>query len=467
MVRYFARIESDEPGNPEDSNTRTIILDAIRADWIGFATGPFRIDDNFQSADGAARAYWMRAFNGELDEPDPFEGAPIVRMEVTLAQDGGIPPLLRNRRRPWFEVDTEWLDGIAATVYVSGSKGLFDEEVGDTQLGQFRVAQAAQALAQIFDMQTWPNASETEVKGALSRTPAFSQLLAIDVGQGGANALIDPSGTPQLYFDVGAGMGRHAKTTPSALAFCLCESETIVLSHWDTDHWAGARADPRLLGLTWVVPRQRIGVSHSKLANDILRAGGHVRVYSLKTPIVVPLHWQTDRWGQRQYPADQWLALTPCVGKSRNDSGFALWVSDVARQLEWLLTGDASYDVIPPSAYGFPLAAVTASHHGARQPRVGSMVPQRRAAGYSKLLYSFATPNTFGHPNRKSVVDGESQGWRHGAFVARFDPTAGDVLATGFGDNFTDRGSVAAGWRERPRAPRHLDGCVASTVVIR
>ena len=264
-------------------------------------------------------------------------------------------------------------------------------------------------------------------------------------------------------------MGRHSGSTPPNLSFCACRGQPIVLSHWDTDHWAGARLEPRFLAHVWIAPRQRIGPSHTKLASDILHAHGDILIYASKKAVEISLQWENPRWVKQHAGPDQRLSLVPCTGRNRNDSGLAMRVRDIERELEWLLTGDASYDAIPASPTPVDYAAVTASHHGAKQPRIGSVIPARttRAEKYARLLYSFATPNSFGHPHPKAVHDSARQGWRHGPMVVPYAAAKFDALATGLGDTQRARASVAAGWRRRPLLPKHLLECVNDMEIVR
>ena len=469
MTSYFARLDRVIPGD-NDVPLR-VLLDAIRTDWSGFESGPFALSANMESADAPARSYWQSLFSNGLVETDAFEDAPIVQIEVSDPRDRSLPRQLLNPRRPWLQVETEVDDGIGAIIYSPGEKGLFDEQVEDSIANEVVLTESAAALSRIFDMQSWARADAGEVYEILSGVSALSQMISIDVGQGSALALADTAGKPRLYFDVGAGMGRHSSTTPTDLTFCVCNPKAIVLSHWDTDHWIGARADPRLLKQIWIAPLQRVGPSHAKLANDILIAGGDIKIYASKQSVSVPLYWNKPKWGLRSKTPDQQLSLVPCSGKSRNDSGFALRILDFNRSLQWLLCGDASYDVIPqpPAEESVEYAVVTASHHGALQRRKGSVIPPAPARNgrYARLLYSFGLPNHFGHPHASTVTANAIQGWRHGAMIAPYNPKRQDVLATGLGDLLQSRASVAGGWRRRPLVAHHLIACVPGYRFVR
>lgn len=464
MTKYFARAEAPSVSREES----IVVLDAIRADWSGFESGPFALAANMGEEDSPASRYWQAVFQVGPSVPDAFEGAPVVRIEMDSSIDGSIPRLVRDERLPWLEFDVGDTPGAAASMFEPGTKGLFDSEEVDAQVGNFSESEYSVALDRIFDMASWPDADQDELSHALWAVPAVSQIVAFDVGQGGANALIDTKGVPRLYFDAGAGMGRHAKSTPANLSFCVCRHPPIILSHWDTDHWAGARADPRLLSHVWIAPRQPIGITHAIFANDILRNRGTVLIYSSKSVFTYGLRWDQFRWGNPGPRPNQILSIVPCTGTSRNDSGLALVVHDQDRDLDWLLTGDASYSAIPHTFAADRLVVVTASHHGAQQPR-RSFIPARTSntAAYSRLLYSFAQPNAFGHPHPKTISDNSARGWRHGAMVAPYLAAGMDALATGLGDTTRPRASLSAGWRRRPLLPRHLLDCLVGLEILR
>jgi beta-lactamase superfamily II metal-dependent hydrolase len=454
VTRYYARAEVVD-GN----GAQVVVLDAIRSDWLGFASGAFALDANMEANDPPAVAFWRRLFMGEAIEGNPLQGAPIVRVELESLPPEWMSVSDSDLEMSWLEFETVKQHGVAGELFEDGDSGLFDSDGQGVMVSVPVLSVFEPALDRIFDMHSWPSASTDRITSQLDGVPAFSQVLAIDVGQGGSNALIDPAGEPQLYFDVGAGMGKHARSTPPDLQFCHCAQAPIILSHWDTDHWAGARVDARLLEHTWIVPRQKIGPTHSKFAIDILVSGGCILICDDPSILNVSLFWQNSRRSAQTPGPDQILTIVPCIGKSRNDSGLALRVRDELRQLDWLLTGDASYDKIPASNSPVEFAAVTASHHGAKQPRVRSLIPTRTIPSnkYARLLYSYATPNKFGHPHPRAVGDSAGQGWRHASSAAPGGPNGLDVLATGTGRG---RPSIAAGWRRRPLLPRHLMSCL-------
>jgi hypothetical protein len=79
----------------------------------------------------------------------------------------------------------------------------------------------------------------------LASVGVVDTLVAYDVGQGTALGLLCGSEDARLFFDLGGGAYGNKKTRPNPLRFCWRANPPIVLSHWDTDHWAGETSDRR------------------------------------------------------------------------------------------------------------------------------------------------------------------------------------------------------------------------------
>jgi len=315
----------------------------------------------------------------------------------------------------------------------------------------------AAALNAVFDMDAWPDASASDVVSALGSAGCGSvdTLVCFDIGQGSASALVCPHGYPAYYYDVGRGSGRNRATSPARVDFCTCLDPPVILSHWDTDHWVGAKGHSRLHGQTWVTPRQKISTTHTLLANDILKAGGRVLVVPAGTP---PMRWTVG--GQE-------FDLRRCTATSgRNGTGLALVVTDKASGRAWVLTGDAAYNELPHAVPAY-IAALVAPHHGADMG--SASVPFGRSShAYARLIYSFGPGNTFGkkkspvqHPVQAAVLAHMGAGWVHGSWAP---PPPGhrvagsDVLATGAHAS-THLDGAAATFAGGSPSLHHLSGC--------
>lgn len=442
-------LDSLEEEDPIDSY---LVLDAVDAEWRGFLESQwFSLNINVESDGQRARDYWLALFSGDGPPEDPFESMDTAQLVLPPR----LIPAELLRENTWFEVLVD--DAVDGGVQLHLNNGTNDEIVTRAAISDWGPSSNAQVLDAIFDMSSWPRADRQQIERALGKGPVSTTLIALDVGQGSANALVGTDGRPHVYFDVGRG-GQNYR----GIKFCTCAKPTIVLSHWDTDHWLGVRSDASLLTATWIVPIQQLGPTQTRLANDILRARGAILVNPFKSVSAVvarPAHWSYG------YGANQSLEILKCTGTNRNDSGQALKVDDNNRDLSWLLTGDAAYDVIPTGSHSHPLSALTVSHHGAEQTRHASIPPRRQRNGYARLIYSFGHANRWNHPRAGAVWLHKNQGWLHqlgwdDGKEPGIAAASGDVLATNAVNTPANPSSVAAGWKRRPLVPHHLQQCI-------
>lgn len=498
--KFYARLEGSvggdsqrAPRDQDESRNAVIAFDAVNADW--FASGQesfFAFDEGLEDS---VRDYWSGLSRGsQSDSPDdPYGPVPASRVEVSLRPG-----------HPWFkqvlELGDQWVElnlGETGEDKVDVFRGLFDPDPGVARIsGRPRPVHArlARQLSTAFDMEPWPDASDEDLNGLFDSLPPIEQLISFDVGQGTATCLArtcwcllcrdaldienhstvaygDPSwiyehlyccteevcacGLPVCYFDLGCGVYRNARTRPRNTQFCNCSDPPVILSHWDTDHWAGALEDTRFLRSRWVAPRQRIGPSHVKFASEILQSGGSILIVPDNTPSV--------RWSDHR----QSLKLSRATGKDRNTSGLIMQVRNRCAGKNWLLTGDADYEHV--ANLPDEVAAMTVPHHGASKCKVSPPAPSNKSA--SRLLYSFGPGNKHGrngvsHP-RSATGEAHAQagwsapGWNSGTpgdAVAK-----GTTLATAKHPN-DHLGWAAAGWDRKPSPPRHLMRCLGVTI---
>ncbi|HEY3945624.1 MAG TPA: hypothetical protein VGL78_10385 [Solirubrobacteraceae bacterium] len=262
-------------------------------------------------------------------------------------------------------------------------------------------------LARRTSMDQVADASEEELERALPRF-RVDGAAAYDVGQGNCNALLQ-DGVPRLYFDFGGGVIGNRRSFPAALqAFCLGADPTIVLSHWDWDHWSSANRQPDSYEQTWIVPRQQktLRPVHATFLGRLLR---HRRV------LVWPDSLQILSRGDYR--------LIKCLGspRSTNDSGLALIAEHHAgnEKLRMLFPGDACYDYIPSSC-DTPLVALVAAHHGAN---VGARQIPQPAGDDATLVYSYGAGNSYPHPSPAGRA--VHSGWQHVLETAHRNPDLG------------------------------------------
>ena len=268
---------------------------------------------------------------------------------------------------------------------------------------------AGQMLERLVNLDSFPDASESELADALKPVGPAEHVACYRVGQGNCCAAIR-EGFPVMYFDFGGGCCANESTYPAGMRFCFTQSPPIVLSHWDKDHWiSGLRFDDAQKA-TWIVPRQKLGPSHLDFANKV-RQRGKLLVWGNTAPSML-----TTALGQ----------FARGTGKGRNHSGIAclatldLQSRGSVEMPHVLLPGDAAYRHVP-GAFKQGLQYVVASHHGGNQR--GDVAPV--ATGEGIALYSFGSGNTCGHPHPLALARHKAAGWK------RRDTTGGHVLLGG------------------------------------
>lgn len=449
--RAFARMDDIEPIAPRDDDSLTFILDAVDADWKGFESGEdFDLDK--ESTIVRIEERWKRRFSGDQDtDPDTYDRVPVYRLEFTLPRGHRWFELVPRTEEPWVALElTDNKTDVPVAVY----GGLFAPPVPAFLHSPPTAAVPSKTLNAIFDMNSWPDASAAELTGTLVPRCELEALVCFDVGQGLASALVCKCGMPIYYFDVGCGSGRNTPTAPQRIDFCTCEQPPIILSHWDTDHWAGAKMQHLLHASHWIVPRQTISTSHVLHANDILKAGGTILVVGHGA---APITWSS---GLQDYD------LSRCTGTGRNGTGLALVVKDQASNREWVLTGDAGYNLLAQPKPG-DISAMVVPHHGADMGP-GSIPFRRSGASYARLLYSFGPNNGHGpnnppvrHPVTAAVAAHTNASWSHGAWTPATPATilaGGDVLATAT-HKTTHLQGAGASWTGTKPALSHLATC--------
>ncbi|OIS90684.1 hypothetical protein [Brucella cytisi] len=445
--RSYAKLDQIEPPNLEGAKDILFAFDAIDTEWLGFREELLSLES--RSDTKAVLQRIASSVMREIGGSDPFDDLPIYRIEITLKRQNLLAKKFLDAGDVWFEIELDPQGELEVDVF----GGLFMEPVPARLAHLPRPAAPSAMLTCLFGMDDWPDASEEDLVSALKVGCRMEHLVMFDVGQGSATALICGCGQPVIYFDVGCGVYRNAKTRPNQISFCTHEPPLVILSHWDADHWAAATLDRRLLGMTWIAPRQSISQTHKVFGNEILKAGGRILIVP---PTLSPLLWNE---------IDQGLELRRCTGNDRNGSGLALVVEDHFSQRGWLLTGDAAYNLVPGLLPG-DLAAVVVPHHGADMGPAS--IPPSVGSGYTRLLYSFGPDNAHGrtsvrHPTAAAVRAHEAAGWSRGAWVLStpaMNLAGQPVLATASHLSTHEQG-IVVGWTgsSSPGLLNHAASC--------
>lgn len=253
-----------------------------------------------------------------------------------------------------------------------------------------------------FSLDGVPDAEIEEIYNKLNGRD-YHFLAIYNVGQGSCNAICDYRGKPQLYFDLGGGYRNESFTYPSNLQLCNCDSPTIVLSHWDGDHWLSIRKFPTFETSAWVVPRQKLSADALSTAEAIY-IKGNLLIWPKN------LHRLLFDFGE----------ILKCNGKTINDSGLAvIYINDHRRFVrETLLPGDAKYKHIP-FIEGKRFNNLVVTHHGGVNPTV---VPLPKFYKSNYHIYSYGLNNSHGHPREATELLHSGAGW-----LKRFDTVHGHI----------------------------------------
>jgi hypothetical protein len=310
-----------------------------------------------------------------------------------------------------------------------------------------------------------------------------------DYGQGDCSAIVDEDGDPVVFFDMGGGKGTGSTTHPWHVdwgveakfatapwrhKFPVVKNQpTVILSHWDGDHYSTAyylthRAmkskivpddAPDVRSLKWLVPRQ---CRHpSKLAF----------VAELNDVACWPEQVTRHRF---QISGRTVLQVERCVGTREkgydpNLDGLALLVErlDGNDNVEerMLLPGDAPYAYIPSCRDGQldKVIALLAFHHGSKTHLAQAERAIPVAAGdMHDIVYTYGLKPSgercFQHPSAEAIDAYVKRGWnRVGHPAGTIDPWPPGPDALG---DPMDRGDVLLTF-SAPDAPVRAAVCPA------
>lgn len=444
--RSYGKLDQIEPLNAGVSERAgTFSLDVVDAGWSEFAIGGSFDLSNPTLLQSVVSDYWAFLFRRGPPQTDPYDSAPVYRIEITSSPgDAWYKELVNLSEEEWVLIELEGDGRHDADVFGA----LLQAIPVPARLKRItRAIPQTSALNVIFSPDTWPNAETADIQDALSKTPALEYLVGLDVGQGAAIGLADANEDIHMYFDLGGGVYRNAPTRPNPLRFCWRMNSPIVLSHWDADHWSGESSDPHALPRTWIAPRQNMTTTHILFVNRMLKAGGTLLMWGAAAPSTISV----------TIAGSHTLELRRCTGPTnkRNGSGIAAVVEHFATRNQWLLTGDAGYHEI--GTHPSSPVAIVVPHHGADMGT--SSVPPGKPASYTRLFYSFGPGNRHGrHPGVQhptSAAMAAHSYWNHGSWTAASPGNSvagGEILASASHPGSHLNG-VVMGWSSAPPVP--------------
>lgn len=439
-------------------------FDLIDAKWLDTELGNIPLERDRKGRFQSSGRSWL--LNKKNSGENPFEYAPLYRLVLTeelkdLIEFGGLfHKFLRATLKETIEfAHDRWIEFQCLSTFFSGAipaivyPGLFGPALPAFTRGTFVTAHKHKQLTNLHDLNFFPNILTHQVKEAFAKSNSDG-LAVYDVGQGNANALLESQhNVPTMYYDLGAGVYANQNTTPNDLRFCFTYKPTILLSHWDGDHWAGAYAtkvDGKYPALKqkWIAPLQEVSTIHMAFSFDIWISGGQIEIYDAPVGTVEEID---NASGHK-------IRFWRGIGYDRNDSGIVIEVENKKEvgNPSWLLTGDCDYIYFPTAYVQKNQSAIVAPHHGA-DLRKKSPVPAPPSKGYARLIYSCGPENTHSgtsHPTKNGVKAHETAGWRHENLYfnnpGHSSPPGATIRATGFHFPHASRGGILVGWTTSP-----------------
>lgn len=283
------------------------------------------------------------------------------------------------------------------------------------------------------------------------RVIAIRGVRSIHVGQGDCVALTgeDQAGRllPILFFDIGGGCGRCASTFPHYPdlekimdSIELVAQPTIILSHWDKDHYFCATRLAATETLNWLVPRQKVGpyaVRFSlKLTNALcFPVDSPSQRYRLTDNVDLYLE-RVDGIRPGSRSQDKNLCGLACTIVLRDERG-----NDEERIV---LPGDAPYQYIeslnghgPGTRPMGTISCLFAFHHGSRthlnSETARAALRQNHTA--HRLVFTYGldcdNSNNFNHPAKDAMRFYRSKGWQKRKNTASTKPDTTSTVTEG------------------------------------
>lgn len=363
--RAYARVDSVERVGIERGEVLAY-LDAIDASW-------FEEHPTEEPFGEASRRMPTSVFSWAADDSETLAG--------DLLQPGS-----------WLEVDR---DEATSAVTLQHFSSLFTDPMDVRASLRPIPPNLSNRLNRAFSLADVQEATPDQIRDALRLKSDGPYITVLDVGQGGA---IEVEGDGRrVYFDFGGGVLGNQRTFPKRFlsSDCVPQGATVVLSHWDWDHWSSAMRLPDVaFDWNWLVPRQPLGAVHRAFAWELI-ARNRLRIWPDNVAYV-----ESDT-----------LRVERCVGTTQNDSGLAMTVlrrAPFRTRRRVLLPGDAEYDAIPSLSARKTFDAAVVSHHGSQLESIERL---RGHKSRGVLVYSYGSGNLYGHPRLHAQLNYLRSGW--------------------------------------------------------
>ena len=242
----------------------------------------------------------------------------------------------------------------------------------------------------------------------LAAVGSLSGVRVDDVGQGDAIVVLDGAGKDVLRIDYGGvqsgpfrGLAGQARLDAINGTLPVFADQTLMLSHWDEDHWASAReGSDAVRKAYWLAPRQWTSPAAVEASAQI----ASLRCIPAKleaAPCCFVSKNGDELWWEKLKPFRRTLHNEDC-----NRSGVAFSIVRKATGQVIFLPGDAPFHLPrhyrDHAAAGLTMRGLVAFHHGAathwtrrtRQFLKRWGCPSERQS----IVYSAGVENRDGHP---------------------------------------------------------------------
>ncbi|HKO57334.1 MAG TPA: hypothetical protein VJ276_15775, partial [Thermoanaerobaculia bacterium] len=272
-VDLYAFLTKFEP-SPEADFTE-IIFECVRIDWFEQVKGLDRDVFWNEHADFRSPRVQLR------EVPCAFGDAEDIPVDLGVLGKGTL------REDTWYRIAiTDDPDRVG---YPAITQDFHDTSQPPVDVLLLRIDGnvPADTLPQLLDKFSLREPAVEQHAGAMNQSVAF--VGALDIGQGGCNALYDANGVPFLYYDLGRAKDGNERPPGGVRSICMNGNPAVVLSHWDEDHYQLPLGFEPAHDLPWLVTITTAGGALGPHGGKVANRLTHYRL------------WPHQRWAFEEY----------------------------------------------------------------------------------------------------------------------------------------------------------------------
>lgn len=251
-------------------------------------------------------------------------------------------------------------------------------------------------------------ALDAVLNNPLESVQSLEGLRIHHVGQGDALSVLGAGKQPVFHVDYGGRQSNPFKPKSQSVAkidskLPVSPGSTLMLSHWDEDHWCSALVGTHALANAyWLTPRQ---VTSPRAVARSTKMGAIRCIPEWLVGMTVKFEAVNGDavWFEKLGRFVPGAAAEDC-----NETGVAFSITREATKEAILMPGDAPYQSVPHYRHlldqGYRLRGLMAFHHGAPthwEPSTDQLLNcWPRASGGQTVVFSYGDPNSYTHPYR-------------------------------------------------------------------